>query len=35
MTFESKLQLVIIDAKLQVIDAIVVYGFNPVKSNCY
>ena len=31
-TFESKLQLVILDAKPQVIDTIVVYGFNPVKS---
>ena len=35
MTFESKLQLVILDAKPQVIDTIVVYVFNPVKSNCY
>ena len=31
MTFESKLQLVILDAKPQVIDATIVYGFNPVK----
>ena len=34
-TFESKLQLVILDAKPQVIVTTVVYGFNPVKSNCY
>ena len=34
-TFESKLQLGILDAKPQVVDTTVVYGFNPVKSNCY
>ena len=35
MTAESKLQLVILDAKPHVIDTTVVYGFNRVKSNCY
>ena len=35
MTVESKLQLVILDAKPHVIDTTVVYGFNRFKSNCY
>ena len=35
MIVESKLQLVILDAKPHVIDTTVVYGFNRVKSNCY